>query len=285
MKRLIVNADDIGADEARNSGIFDAIEAGVVTSGSLLPNGPALEDAVHRIQILNPENVSFGIHLNLSEGRPLSPGLRRLTGPDGNFLGKAAARRLLMHRGDPELLKEIREEIATQIKLIQNTGVPIIHMDGHQHVHVFPAVVTLTAEAAQAYEIPWIRIPEESPDDSPTGPISSAVRKEGEFFSEHAQAARPLFSAMGISATNHFRGLYMKGNLPDSQWMEFLEAMPQGLTELMVHPGRAAAPGGSGPFFGFSTIEREKELETLMDGRFRTALLKTGVELTPFPGR
>jgi predicted glycoside hydrolase/deacetylase ChbG (UPF0249 family) len=28
MKQLIVNADDLGADEARNRGIFEAIEAG-----------------------------------------------------------------------------------------------------------------------------------------------------------------------------------------------------------------------------------------------------------------
>jgi D-alanine-D-alanine ligase-like ATP-grasp enzyme len=40
MRRLIVNADDLGADEARNEGIFEAIRAGVVTSASILPNGP-----------------------------------------------------------------------------------------------------------------------------------------------------------------------------------------------------------------------------------------------------
>jgi len=42
MKRLIVNADDLAADEARNAGIFEAIAQGRVTSVSLLPNGPAV---------------------------------------------------------------------------------------------------------------------------------------------------------------------------------------------------------------------------------------------------
>ena len=50
MRRLIINADDLGADEARNEGIFEAIEAGVVTSASLLPNGPALGHALERIR-------------------------------------------------------------------------------------------------------------------------------------------------------------------------------------------------------------------------------------------
>ena len=54
MKRLIVNADDLGADEARNRGIFEAIDAGVVTSVSLLANGPSFEDAARRIRNLDP---------------------------------------------------------------------------------------------------------------------------------------------------------------------------------------------------------------------------------------
>jgi chitin disaccharide deacetylase len=283
MKRLIVNADDLGADEARNNGIFAAIEAGTVTSTSILPNGPALEDAVCRISTLHSQNVSFGIHLNLSEGKPLSSGLRHLTGPDGSFLGKAATQRLLMRRGDLELETEIRKEIDAQILLLQSSGVPIDHLDGHQHVHVFPAAIMLAAEAAKTYGILWMRIPEEHPDDCLADSLSPAMCEEARFFSGHAQAARPLLAEMGISATSHFRGLYLKGKLPASRWMEFLDAIPRGLTELMVHPGRAADPAIPGPFSGFSTADREKELAALIDGRFRTALFQTGVELIPFP--
>ena len=43
MKQLIINADDFGADEARNAGIIEAIQKGVATSASLLANGPALQ--------------------------------------------------------------------------------------------------------------------------------------------------------------------------------------------------------------------------------------------------
>ena len=48
MKSLIINADDLGADEARNRGIFEAIEAGRVTSVSVLVNGDGFEDAMER---------------------------------------------------------------------------------------------------------------------------------------------------------------------------------------------------------------------------------------------
>ncbi|MCX5834362.1 MAG: ChbG/HpnK family deacetylase [Deltaproteobacteria bacterium] len=91
MKRsLVINADDLGADEARNEGIFEAIDAGVVTSASLLANGPALEDALARMRALKNRKVSFGFHLNLSQGTPVSEGHRLLVGSDGNLAGNFA---------------------------------------------------------------------------------------------------------------------------------------------------------------------------------------------------
>ena len=75
MKRLIVNADDLGADEGRNEGIFEAMRAGVVTSASILPNGPALGHALDGIRSGGFERISFGGHLNRKTKlrRPLFP--------------------------------------------------------------------------------------------------------------------------------------------------------------------------------------------------------------------
>ncbi len=277
MKRLVVNADDLGADEARNKGIFEAIKAGVVTSVSILPNGPALKHAIDGTRSLGRIRISIGIHFNLSEGKPLSTDLKLLTGPDGCFRGKRSAQQLLARHGEPKLEDEIHRELVAQIAILRDE-VSIDHLDGHQHVHVFPAVVRPAAEAAKAYGIPWIRIPEET-----MGPSHSEFMEEAAFFSSHAAAARPFFQESGLCAADHFRGLYLKGRLPASGWIEFLEAIPHGLTEFMVHPGCTAADTVAGPFSAFSTRDREMELEALVDGRFHTAILKTGVELAPFP--
>jgi chitin disaccharide deacetylase len=284
MKRLIVNADDLGADKGRNAGIFEAIDSGVVTSVSILPNAPALEDAVHGICSLHSRNVSIGIHLNLSEGWPVSSGLTRLVGADGKFLGKAGAQRLLAACGSEDLQREIKSEIEAQILLLRSFGFPIDHLDGHQHIHVFSAVVLIAAQAADANHIRWVRIPEEAADGFHPFPVSPAVMEEARYFSAFAAAARPIFNAMGVTGTDHFRGLYMKGQLPSSSWTEFLSEIPNGLTEFMVHPGRVGtAHGASSPFSGFSTIEREHELHALTDGRFPAALADSGFELIPFP--
>jgi chitin disaccharide deacetylase len=283
MKRLIVNADDLGADEARNAGIFEAIAAGVVTSVSILPTGPAIADAIRRIRSENLRRISLGIHFNLSEGRPLSSGLRLLTAPDGCFPGKKPAQRLLARREDADLDGEIRGELEAQIAALQNEGIRIDHLDGHQHVHIFPAAAGPCLDAARAHCIPWIRVPEEPENKSESSKLIPGLIEEACLFSGHAHNARPLFRASGILSTDHFRGLYLKGRWPASAWMEFLNSIPDGLIEMMVHPGRATRNPDAGPFSGFSTSDREKELEALTDGRFRDALLKTGVELSSFP--
>jgi chitin disaccharide deacetylase len=283
MKRLVVNADDLGADEARNAGIFEAINAGVVTSVSILPNGPALKDALARIRSLEPNSVSLGLHFNLSEGQPLSPDLKLLTGPDGCFLGKKFSQRLLANSRESELDDEIRKELDAQFSLLQSAGVPLDHLDGHQHVHILPAAAGIVADAAKANRIPWIRIPVEPANEFRAAFLPVTDDEEARFFSGHAAKARPLLHKAGFLTPDHFRGLNLKGRLPVGFWTEFLDAIPDGVTEFMVHPGYPAIDTAIGPFSRFSTPDREKELAALTDGRFGLALLKSGFKLTPFP--
>jgi predicted glycoside hydrolase/deacetylase ChbG (UPF0249 family) len=283
MKRLIVNADDLGADEARNAGIFEAIREGSVTSVSLFPNGPALEDALHRIRSLGRTSVSFGVHLNLSEGKPVCPDLRLLTCPDGSFLGKTSAHRLLMRSGNQALQREIAREMSAQIKVLLDSGIQIHHLDGHHHIHAFPAAIVAAVRIAQEHKVPWIRMSEEPPPQHSTDSLPGGLMEEARRFSEIARTARQHLKETGISTTDHFRGLYLKGRLSLSTLNDLLQTLPVGLTELMVHPGRIPMTPPSGPFSGFSTPEREHELETLLHKDFRLALSKAGVTLTPFP--
>jgi chitin disaccharide deacetylase len=281
MKRLIINADDLGADEGRNEGIFEAIRAGVVTSASLLPNGPALGRALEGIRAGRFEKVSFGVHLNLTEGRPLAEGLSCLAGPDGNFRGKAAAHRLLMTEGDASLRSDIACEAALQIERLLGAAVGITHVDGHQHVHVFPAVLRTVAQAAQSRGIRRMRIPDEAvPPVDETVPAE--LLEEARYFGALGKAARGLLDGSGILAPAHFRGLLLKGRLSAETLVAAIEQLPDGLTELMVHPGRVAAGHAGGPFAGFSTVDREREIEALLDPSVRRTLKRSGVLLTSY---
>jgi predicted glycoside hydrolase/deacetylase ChbG (UPF0249 family) len=278
MKRLIINADDLGADEARNEGIFEAIRAGLVTSASILPNGPALELALGEIRSGGYEQVSFGVHLNLSEGRPLADGLSRLVGPDGNFRGKAEVHRLLLKTGDASLQAELARETALQVERLLDAAIGITHVDGHQHVHVFPAALRTVAETARGLGIRRMRIPDET-----VAPDHDAVRSdlldEARRFAALGKEARKALAGTGIVSSDHFRGLALKGRLDLEGLLKFVETLPEGTTELMVHPGRVPAVDA---FSAFSSRDRERELEALLDPRFRLALDRSGVVLVSF---
>jgi predicted glycoside hydrolase/deacetylase ChbG (UPF0249 family) len=284
VKRLIVNADDLGADEARNAGIFEAIRAGSVTSASILANGPALKGALQVVRSLPQKKVSWGIHLNLSEGTPLSVGLSLLTGKEGSLLGKARTHKLLSNPGNPELEKQVAQEIETQIHVLRKAGVRISHLDGHQHVHVFPAAIRAAVRAARIHRIPWVRIPEDPGPNLGAPGIQDSLIAEARNFSRLGAQARPHLKGSGVSTTDYFRGLYLKGKFTLPIMEENLRQLPPGLTELMVHPGRVPAAPIPTPFSAFSNLDREKELETLLDDSFRLALDRNGIELTPFPG-
>lgn len=284
MKRVIINADDLGADDARNKGIAEAVRAGTVTSVSILANGRALEDALRRIDSFDPSKVSFGVHCNISEGRSLSTGLRVLTGPDGCFLKKAAALRLLTEDGNETLEHEIARELDIQIKTLEDAGLHLTHIDSHHHAHVFPAVIKTICAAAKRHAIPWVRIPDEPEPIPGEDDIPGSLTEEAGTFSSVARSARSRIMDTGLKAPDHFRGLYLKGRTTLSRLQRILEGLPPGLTEIMVHPGRALTDNlAAGPFSSFSTADRERELDVLLSEEFRLTLSRLNVILIPFP--
>jgi len=283
MKQLIVNADDLGADEARNRGIFEAIEAGRVTSVSVLANGDGFEDAVERWLSRGNRETSLGIHINLSEGRPVSRDLRFLTGQDGFFRGKQATHNLLRQPLSGELKKEIQQEIRLQMEALQAFKTPITHLDGHQHIHVLQSVLPIVLKESSNNGIHWMRIPDE-PHPSVRGfMVQPDPQDEAAMFSSLGMEARAVAMTADVESCDHFRGLFAKGRLDIGLLEGLLRDLPIGLTELMVHPGRATDPANRGLFGAFSTIEREKELAALLDPSFPSLLEKYGISLIPFP--
>lgn len=296
MRRLVVNADDLGADAARNDGIFEAIAAGVVTSASILANGPAFDDAVARAWACR-RPVSFGLHLNLSEGRPLARDLRLLVGPAGRFLGKAEARRRLSgsYDGASTVAEEVASEAGAQLEALLAAGLRVNHVDGHQHVHVFPGAAGVVAAVARRFGIRWVRVPDEP--DAPAD-LGVPVERRGEIraYGILAAAARGGFVGAGVEVADHFRGIALTGRVTPATLAVAVRELPEGLTELMVHPGRlnsttrvrhsfgtAPEPVPENPFAAFSTEDRERELDALLDSSFRRALTAAEVELVPFP--
>lgn len=154
MRRVVVNADDLGLAPEVNAAIARAHDAGTVTSATLLVNAAAAEDAA-ALARARPA-LSVGLHFNLTLGRPLAAEVGSLVAADGTLLSRRAllARCLSgrVRRQDVEL------ELEAQLEEIGRLGIRPTHVDGHQHVQVLPVVARAVGAVARRRGLP-VRIP------------------------------------------------------------------------------------------------------------------------------
>lgn len=156
MIRVIINADDLGKSHVVNAAIDEALTTGVISSATILANSECWEE-VHQIIGRHP-NASFGIHLNLTEGKALTnnPVLYKSVIVDENFVFTKKVRNLRSYT--PEILNAVKEEWEAQIKkAIVTEGIKVSHVDGHHHIHTFFPFRNILSELLNKYGITKIR--------------------------------------------------------------------------------------------------------------------------------
>ena len=144
--KIIINADDCGLSKEVDKEIEACIKNKLISSTTIMANMADFEGAIRLYRDYKDE-VSFGWHINLTEGRPLLPSQQLLdfgyyVEKDGMvcFNGMVFWKTLSF----PKSIKiEIRKELKTQIEKIQDHGVKISHADSHQHIHTSPAMIML----------------------------------------------------------------------------------------------------------------------------------------------
>jgi chitin disaccharide deacetylase len=251
-KYLIVNADDYNTDSERNRGILQAVQDGMVTSVTVIANLHGEDGELAALQRVMGARI--GIHLNLTRGRPLIPGLKTLTDQAGLFYEKRTAwRKALLSTLD---MKEVEEEFTAQIERLRASGIAPDHIDGNNHIHVFPGIAQVTASLAKRYGISRIRLPLETFSGWQQLLHPGAVKKI--FIGILSRWARPLFKGCGLRFAGHFAGIQFPAVTQAASLKAFLACVPEGTTELMCHPGYRNSAGNL-----FSSSEREQELAAL----------------------
>ena len=236
MRRLIVNADDFGLHESVNQGIYKAHIQGIVTSTSLMAGGDAFEHAVALKQ--SCPNLGVGIHLTLVCGCPVAPAaqISSLVDEQGYFCSSYPVFLARYLRGLIRLA-DVERELTAQIEKVKLTGLNPTHMDSHQHLHVVPGISDLVLRLARRYSIRAIRIPSE-PFFFFGGIFPSIGRVVGRNgLSVLANIFRRRAATAGALATDHFFGMLSGGQMNESMLRKIIEGMPEGVTEIMVHPG------------------------------------------------
>ncbi len=270
-KYLIVNADDFGTDRERSKGILQAGQSGIVTTTSIMANLIGDPESLHPVQETFGNRI--GVHLNLTFGAPLTKNVRTLTREDGLFFSKPVAWRKALGRQLD--LTEVKKELSSQVQQLLTCGISPDHLDGNNHIHVFPGINAVVAGIAEEFGIRRIRVPFES------------FRHWADLFRPHGlkkllmgclcQLTRPVFRQHGIVFTDHFAGIQFPVVASVHSLQTFLEKLPSGTTELMCHPGYANLQANP-----FSNVEREQELFSLTHPVIRETLQRYRIILTSY---
>ena len=282
VKRLIVNADDLGLTASVNRGIVEAHRAGIVTSATLMANGAAYDDAVSLVS--GESRLGIGCHVDLVQLSPtLSPAQVPSLCENGHFRhGLAAlAARSVLGRIDPG---EVASEVAAQIRKLQSSGIKVSHLDTHKHAHVFPAILSPLLRAARDCGVRAIRNPFEPGAANRLLDVAArpglvkrwaAVR----ILSSMAPQFRRKVRQEGLFTTDGTVGIVFTGSLTQERLCELLRNVPDGCWELVMHPGYNDSVL---PALSRLTSEREWELALLVSSQTRKAVANAGIELITY---
>ena len=267
-KQLVVNADDFGFTPDVNEGIVEAHREGILTATTLMANGTAFEDAV-RLARETP-SLDIGCHLVLVSG--VSP----VTGKPypltvGQLIAAMARREIRVY-----------DELAAQVRRIVDAGIQPTHLDTHKHTHLAPPVLDAVARLAQEFGIRWVRRPFDLPLNALKGAVPVLKRMTSGGLSFLRKRFHRVLESHGCRTTDHFAGFQITGRFRTPELVELLGVIPEGSTELMVHPGRCREPLRQARTR--LKESRERELEALLAPETREALDRHGIELVNYSG-
>lgn len=156
--KTIVNADDFGYDMTINKAILGSFRGSLISRTSLLVNMPGFEYAVQMTRTYPYLSGKVGLHLNLTEGYPLSTAIRscpRFCDGSGQFIYKRQKPLFFL---SPKERKAVYQEMKAQIEKAIRAGIRPSHLDSHHHVHTEWAILKLLIRLSKEYDVSNIRM-------------------------------------------------------------------------------------------------------------------------------
>jgi len=237
-RRLIVTADDVGLHPGMTAGSIRAHREGIVTACSLVANGAAFYDAVERLR--DVPSLEVGVHLTLVEERSLT--------------GMRLPRSYVEFIRDMKDRAAIERELRAQIERVLAAGFRVTHLNGHQHVHMWPSVFLIVSELADEYGIAYVR----------------RVRDRGGSGGIMRRLSIAALNTLGTGGSTI--GVMEAGHLTADRIIDLLHHV-KGTTELVTHPGINV---DAYPHWHY---EWDAETEALCDPKVRNAIAERGIEL------
>jgi predicted glycoside hydrolase/deacetylase ChbG (UPF0249 family) len=265
-KRLVVNADDFGFTPDVNQGIVEAHRGGILTATTLMANGAAFDDALRLWR--ETRTLDVGCHLVLIGGESL---VTKKAYP-------ATLAQLLVALAKRQI--RVYDELAAQMRRIVDAGVRPTHLDTHKHTHLAPPVLDAVARLSEEFGVPWVRRPFDFPLSAPGVPRLKQLTSDA--LGVMRRRFHRVLARHRCRTTDHFAGFQITGRFRAAELVELMAVIPEGSTELMVHPGRCGPALRAAPTR--LKESREEELAALLAPQVREAMARNGIELVNYAG-
>lgn len=270
--KLILTADDFGISSEVNAAVLEAHRRGALTAASLMVGGDAFEEAV-QIARRTP-SLAVGLHLVLVDGNPVLPAARldQIVDETGRF-ADAPARLGLRYATHCLARRQMHAELEAQFERFASTGLPLTHVDGHQHMHLHPAACGRVVELASRFGAMGIR--------APVGELRPCMKLDRRHclrklawateLSLLARRCRRLAVARNLRVADRVYGLMHTGTMSTRYVMGLLQETDRGSTEIYFHPttGSRTARLGANP----------QELAVLLDPALRRRVSSADIRL------
>lgn len=278
MRRLIVTADDFGLAEPVNDAVERGHCEGILTTASLMVAAPATEDAVARAKRL-PE-LRVGLHLVLVNGEPVLPPDRvpLLVDRDGRFpsdLFAAGVRTFFT----PGIRAQLEAEIRAQFERFRSFGLRLDHVNAQNHFHVHPTVLTALLRVGREFGMRAVRVPYE-----PFAPSWRAMHTQpgarlaaGALVGPWAALMRARLRAAGVACNDYVFGMHDTGHMTRDRVQRYLAQLPDGVTELYLHPATHRWPEAFPASYDFAG-----EFQALVDPGVKHAVQTSGAQFVSF---
>lgn len=272
MKQLIVTADDFGLAVPVNEAVERAHRDGILTAASLMVGAEAAADAVERARRL--PGLAVGLHVVLVQGRPVLPPeqVPDLVDERGAFLTDlvAAGVRFFFR---PGARRQIEAELRAQFAAFRATGLQLDHVNAHNHMHLHPTVLGLILKIGREFGMTAMRLPWEPPAALWQGGTAGLA------LAPWIGLLKARLRRAGIASNDRVLGLNDSGMMTEPRVLQLLESLPEGVTELYVHPAVRRCPELDRTM---PEYDHEGEFAALLSPRVRAAIDRQGVTRIAF---
>jgi hopanoid biosynthesis associated protein HpnK len=196
--------------------------------------------------------LRVGLHVVLVEGLPVLPPERvpALVDTNGSFrtdmarLGLAIALRR-------EVRRQLRAEIEAQFEAFRATGLTLDHVNAHKHFHLHPVIATEIIAVGARHGIRGLRVPREP------GSVLSAIEPQASRVP--AWVTAPWAALLdrrarraGLQTPDAVFGLAWSGAMTTSRLLGLLRQLPEGRSEIYLHPATTDDFAGHAPGYGYA---------------------------------